>query len=197
MPEHGSGHCSSIAHAVTVLERPLTWFWPRPSSTSQAVPVSTFWISMDQGQFLEGRSSPARTQAMPGQWVPMDGGAISIVSRSCLPFELPLWVQVPLGGGRVVFLPHGLEETVLRDDAWFAHKLKHYDYSVLINFPLQTNVPVMGDTLGLLKPRTPNVQSCIFTKVRSRWALAPCRLSGLVAAPHLFVPPQDRKCVPN
>ena len=84
---------------------------------------------MDQGQFLEGKSSPATEQAIPSQLVPMGGVAISIVPRSCLPSE-SFMVQVLSGGRKVVFLPHGLEETGLRDDAWFVHKQNHYNYSV-------------------------------------------------------------------
>lgn len=89
----------------------------------------------------------------------------------------------------MVLLPHGLQETILRGSAPEQNALT----ILLTNFVLQTNFPVIGHTLGLLKPRAFHVQ--IFMKVRSRRALVPVRLLSLLAVPHLFLPLQDKKCV--
>lgn len=80
-------------------------------------------------------------------------------------FWVALVVLVLLGGGRVIFLPHALEGTVLRGSAWFAPEQN--TLTTLFNkFCSSDQSSVMGDTLGLLKPRAPNVQ--IFMKVRAR-----------------------------
>lgn len=70
LPKHGPGHCSATAHTHEVLESLLTWFWPMSSSTPRAIPISTFWISMDQRQFLECKSSPHRHKTRQASWYP-------------------------------------------------------------------------------------------------------------------------------
>lgn len=105
VPEHCPGHRSSIARTVTVLERSLAWCWPMSNSTPQAIPTSTFWISMDQGQVLKGKSSPA-TDTSRAKPAGTHGWSGNLHGVQVIPsFRGAFMVQVLLGGGRVA-APH-------------------------------------------------------------------------------------------